>query len=874
MRPVLFAALALAFAGCANLSDIDADGRCGNGVIEPQNNEDCEPGVTVPGGYRCGEVAEATRCRFTCTFGVDDKDAACPLGWGCASDGVCNAPAGAFERRRTINGLAGSVQIGDFDGDRFPDLVNVAEPIMTVAFGDAEGAFTTLVSVPIDSAPSPPVIGDLEPLSMGDEDGTTRPTDDLIVFAGRRVNIYRGRGDQELEPIAVPTGQIDVAGDEVAIVAMRGGEALGRQLAVVAAVGDAALSFVVPAAGLDTVVHTTPVAEGAALPMKLAVADLDAVEPAAGLGAVHDELAWGVRGGDTVWVHGLDCTFEGREAEPTCAFTPRDTVPVSAGWAIGESGVFFGDIDGDGVLDLVVAVEMGGRAGVGIAAGRRGADGFEGFEAMVATPAPTGMPGMGSSMAQGRIYDVADMGGGVAEVILDAGSFIFGTQPGARPQPGSFGQFDRPTQDALPVDFNQDGRIDLLTQSAQSLVLYLNVGDGRFNPLEATVPDPFDWMGTGDFDGDLLTDVMVGSANGIWIAFNTGAGVPTRFVSALDARDPIAAQAVVRQAGASFDAIDDIVAVVRVEDGGAALLELRGSGVGRLTAPFNAPTDIRAIAILRAESAAPLASRAVIGAIFGGAWSFLVLGWNDLASGVDFIPEPLVFMGEDCTIGELELLLTPVDVDGDGDEELVALETPPPGMSSDGARWVPRLLRFGRDEARCEVLDAAPTGAAPQQLVAADLDGDGQPDLLAVQRDGTPGQAAREGVIAIWWGRPDGFAATPMTCRSEWLDSRFGGALAVTELDGTPGAELVLVGDTDFHRLDVGADRALDCAAPVGLGLEGIDFDGIRTLAAEDIDVDGVLDLVVSSAERAQVIEQRPCTAQTAAEGTCAREVR
>lgn len=873
MRTLLFTAFALALAGCANLSDIDADGRCGNGVIEPQNNEDCEPGVTVPGGYRCGEVAEAMRCRFTCTFAVDDKDAACPPGWGCAFDGVCNAPAGTFDRRRTINGLAGSVQIGDFDGDRFPDLVNVAEPVMTVAFGDAEGAFTTLVSVPIDSAPSPPVIGDLEPLGMGDDDGAARPTDDLIVFAGRRVNIYRGRGDQELEPIAVPTGQLDVAVDEVAVVAMRGGEALGRQLAVVAAVGEAGLSFVVPAAGLGAAVHTTPVGAGAKLPVELAVADLDAVDPAGDLGAVRDELGWAIDGGDMVWVHGLDCAFDAREAEPTCAFVERAAVPVSAGWTVAESGVFFGDIDGDGVLDLVVAVEQDGRAGVGIAAGRRGAEGFEGFGAMVATPAPTGMPGMGST-ATGRVYAVADLGRGVAEVVLDAGSFVFGTQPGVRPEPGSFGQFDRPTQGALPVDFNQDGRVDLLTRNAQSLVLYLNVGDGRFNPLEATVPDPFEWMGTGDFDGDLLTDVMVGSETGLWIAFSEGAGVPTAFISALDARDPIAAQAVVRLAGGSFDAIDDVVAVVRVEDGGTALLELQGSGVGRLTAPFNTPADIRGIAILRAASAAPLASRAVIGAIFGGVWSFLVLGWNDLASGIESIPEPLVFTGEDCTIGMLDLLLTPVDVDGDGDEELVALETPPPAMQNDAARWVPRLLRFEDDAARCEVLDAAPTAAAPQQLVAADLDGDGRPDLLAVQRDGTPGQTAREGVIAIWWGRADGFEATPVSCRSEWLDTRFGGALTVTELDGTPGAELVLVGAEDFHRIDVGVDRALDCTAPVGLGLEGIDLDGIRTLAAEDIDADGVLDLVVSSAERAQVVKQRPCTAQTAAEGSCVREVR
>lgn len=868
MRRALLAGLALALAACANLADIDADGRCGNGVIEPQSNEDCEPGLTMPAGFRCGALSDATRCRYVCSFpdrdGVDD----CPAGWGCGFEGVCNAPAGVFDRRRTINGLSGDVEVGDFDGDRFPDLVNVAEPVMTVAFGDAEGEFDTLVSVPIDAAPSPPVIGDLEP--HGD-DAAVAPTDDVIVFAGRRVNIYRGREDQELEPIAVPAGQIGVAAEAVTVVAMRGGEALGRQLAVVAAVGDGALRFVVPAADREAAVQTVPVA-GGELAGRLAVADLDAVDPAAGLDAVRDELGWAITGGDRVWVHTLACDFGERGAAPTCGFEQRAEVPVSAGWAVAD-GVFFGDVDGDGVLDLVAALDQGGRAGIGIAAGRAGAEGFEGFGAMTAIPAPTGMPGaMGPSMAEGRIYAVADLGRGVAEVILDAGAFVFGAGQ-MRPEPGSFPQFDRPTEDVLPVDFNEDGRVDLLTRSAQSLVLYLNVGGGRFNALESTVPDPFDWMATGDFDGDLLVDLMVASSTGISLAFGDGAGIPTRFVSALDARDPIAALAVVRLTGANFDAIDDVVAVSRPAEGGTTLLALEGSGVGRLTAPFNTPADIRGIAVLgrATRGGAPVASEALIGAMFGGLWSFVTLDWGDLAQGVDVDLLPLPVIGEDCTIGSVDLLFAPVDVEGDGDEEVAALETPPPERVSDGARWVPRLLRVDAEGVRCEALTPATTAAAPQQLVAADLDGDAQPDLLAVQRDGSPGQEAREAVVAVWWGRAGGFEAAPVEYCAAWLTARFSGSLAVTELDGTLGAELVVVGDDGLYALDFGADRAIDCEAARALGVQNIDPNDIRGLTALDVNADGVLDLVISSGERVQIIEQQVCSAQAEADGECAR---
>lgn len=93
-RRVLAALWLLAAAGgCA---DLEAWGReiCGNNVVEPDADEDCDLIVDPALGddLQCGPAdGTPAQCRYVC------DGAECPHGWTCGDDGLCRPPAGEFD---------------------------------------------------------------------------------------------------------------------------------------------------------------------------------------------------------------------------------------------------------------------------------------------------------------------------------------------------------------------------------------------------------------------------------------------------------------------------------------------------------------------------------------------------------------------------------------------------------------------------------------------------------------------------------------------------------------------------------------------------------------------------------------------------------
>lgn len=127
LAAIIFSAVAAASAGCASLEDVPAN-VCGNGVVEANNGEDCDPGnVSSDAGTveTCGEANAANACRISC------KDGPCPAGYACAAlTHACVGPPVDFTRAvRFGDGIAAmNLSVTDTDGDGAAETVATYNP--------------------------------------------------------------------------------------------------------------------------------------------------------------------------------------------------------------------------------------------------------------------------------------------------------------------------------------------------------------------------------------------------------------------------------------------------------------------------------------------------------------------------------------------------------------------------------------------------------------------------------------------------------------------------------------------------------------------------------------------------------------------------
>ncbi len=827
---------ALAASGCKDLPDVAA-GECGNGVLEL--GEDCDS--FAPEGARCATPEEVEPCRFAC-----DETATCPEGWGCGVDGVCRHPSGALVplgATLRLEGVLGAV--ADVDSDDKLDLVASGAAGISAWFGDESGAFAESadLSLRISGLAS---VGDLS------DDGTVAvaaPFDvGAVVFEGTEAGDLR----------SVPLSSVETeTGDRLRAIAVTTGiESLDNVLLIT----DEGMCFVGDcdkAGGVEPLPDSHGLDE---LADRIPVAELDSG------GFFFEEFAIAAQGESTVWVYEV-VGIGGGEGGYVPQIRNQIALPGPA-----RSAPRFADRDGDGRLDLMILVHVGSENHVAVAMRNL----LGGFDAAAVEPAFDNFtPTCGSSrwpLAVGHL-NPDSAGGEALDYVGDAAICLWvpliGFVPIAVPTVGL------PFSEAVIDDFNGDGHMDVAAgfSEADSVDFFLGNGRGLFNPANVPTSHPTKLLRVGDFDGNFITDLAFAeradtageAGQDVSVIFGGSDGVsrePTvmaRF-GEVDDLEPVD----LVLSAATLDGITDLGVVSRVapDQGSWAVGVLYGNASRRMISPA---------LVGQLGLASPIGRFATAGGTTTGRG---VLAITAETSGrpavIDEIRLTLV-RDELGTFGAKETwtvdpasthfgfacaVYAAVDLDGDGDQELVGIHGPGeawmPLCDADPARDEPtRLLSLDvSDETAAPLVADVPGGyQRPLGITPADLDLDGQPEVIVTYRSGD----------VVIYRASDGALELAGGVALSGLDAPLAAAALVTR-PGLPPSVAVLC-EGGIYIADPGADGSFGTPAREAVTFDAADASGPNALFAGDIDGDGLVDLVAQRAGRVQVFRAEPAEA-------------
>jgi hypothetical protein len=537
-------------------------------------------------------------------------------------------------------------------------------------------------------------------------------------------------------------------------------------------------------------------------------------------------------------------------APQPCGSPRLPTVPgvISSGFS--STNLAHGDVDGDGVTDVVIAAqeELEVLRGVGDGTFAPGSTTAENFGQALFAPAVT-------------VVDVDD--DGLDDVVVaspNTDSVIHYRSTGAGALALGTPHMTGASYAVAHGDVDEDGKQDLVVLTGTELVVMLNDGAGGFaTPTRSAVAGRFDTAEVADLNADQHLDVLLvgrdvailhgDGSGGFSVAqmFDLGAYAVAASIGIgdLDAdgqvelaigmyldvvhvfRHDAAGQFVLAQSYPVDDA-PQIVAFADVDDDGALDLVaisdfptgvsvLRGDGAGAFgpAAQYlsNGASDL-IVADLNGDSITDV----VVGHVGMYGIQILLGSAGDGLQGTLPLPMPTPPSGDSALS----------DLDGDGDLDLVRTE-----LDNNALR-----ISLGDGSGAFGSPSTVPTSDHPSQPIVADFDVDGIPDI-AILGSALP-------TVTVHRGAGDGTFANATT----YVMSTMPTVGVATDIDRDHDPDLVL-----FNRVDgdVSILRSLGdgtFATPIEVNVGAPYIPG----AVVDVNSNGSLDIVVARADQGTVV--------------------
>lgn len=862
-RPILVfvvLASAAALAGCADLPPLEP-GVCGNGVIDRAEGEDCDSlaDPSLGQSLACGPPEDVThRCRYVCGGAFQ-----CPVGWGCGEDGICRYPSSRYEPApgSPYRADAEALAVGDLDGDGIPDVVAFSESEIAARFGSENGGLSAEFQMASGHGTGRPVLADL------DNDGLV----DVVAPMFNGVYVLRGQRDRTLAPVAYAPFEISLdfeGGVHLLPLAIDGATQFDALLFLFSSrpptpnsplfLGMQFQTFEEGTNRNPVVLHPETNVRISDLAGRIPVGDLD---PPTGTGAGAEEFALPIVGKNQIWIYE---TVDFAVGAPKVAVRQTLTLPGGRSLTLGAR---FSDVNRDGRLDLMVAAGDEVAVALNDGTGKFGALAIDPLFDDLVTPDPfCGDLELRSARRWPLAVGDLMLGSGGIDVVTDAG--IYANISGHL---CPVAVASRLWNEAVIADFNRDGVGDVAAaaEGENGVDFFVGTGTLIFNPFRVDTEDPPFSLRVADFDGDLVNDLAIGEKNldgqGLSVLFGDLQGAPHDPIS-MGRLQVIASMepAHLLVGPSALDYISDMI-VISQEDFSAnaarSLAFLLGTSERRMLAPFVIDADNPVHAVL----AGPFDPDDAIADLFAVTKTgvFLIEGAGGAkfyASGVTRLTAPSLFT--DFEIGCV--VWAAVDLDGDGRQEVVGVDRSDHcfgrGVSPRPRLLVARLTGSAREigvDARIHDLSALGL-TAPSQATLADVDADGQPDLVVTftgerfdPTNPAPERAPAGSGVAIFWNA------------NGTLDP---GARAPTVLPALPDSSVVL----SAVALNADLDRRLEIALSSLAGVWMVDQDdagafavlgdapvidlrGAARMAAADLNGDGLSDLIFATRESVHV---------------------
>jgi len=853
LRLPLLLALALAAAAGAACTDFDdlPRGACGNGLVEP--GEDCD-----------STAIGCVRCAVACAAASD-----CPnADYACGVDGFCHAPGGALDRPSApVTFQVDDLRVADLDHDGTGDVLGVSKTSVVVRYGDATGALAASDSFVTPAQSGPPSFGDLD--GDGSLDLTLATLDGIVSFASRHGT---------LAPLAIEApiyGQDGRPLDFARLFAV-GPQQLGafflddNDLVVLAVV-----DFLQP----NRPFFAAPCAArlGAIPRARFARPSIDIYQASAAGAAVAQYVV------SFLTATGEPCVMA-IHGSPGVDYILGDVTPTGAAALQQPPRLVDLDSDGDPCPSLVSS-DNGAQL-------RRWDGAMQSGRCALSPGGPTGLalpptPGApASAVVIGRAPLVPPIFGvGSDALVMSSGVYVVGA--GAM---GTVYASSRRLGHVAHGDLDGDGDLDVILGSADEDdldILYrypLGVEVLRIDTASRVTS-----ITVGDYDGNTVNDIAYTESvlghQDLRIAYGTSDRPlpPVQVASFSDV-----ASVALLELGDSVDTLniaDDLVVIQPGTAGELATLSLlHGSPQRTMLSFFDPrPGGLASQVVLRGAVVGRFAAGsqpdllALATQPAGGVRAWTVAG---TARGLDNAPNSGVLApgladcdrapGTGVCVQDATYLAWPVAADRD---VVIAVDRP-----AGGGAPAARVIDPWASSSSLATLDAAPlvaglpAGVVPRSLHAADVDGDGAPELIAAfaTRPGAGGLAGSVRVCTVAGGAPERCdellpvvqAVSPgvIAC-IDAAPGRFSARDAAT----TP----LSAADVVVLCRDPGAAASLfrisfDGGPRAALLAQGVD---LRAIRIGDVTGDGVDDVVALQGDRgsSSLLVYRQCTSRDAA---------